>query len=40
MQSDMVAEWVGLHYQRNFDRMSEDEKQEYRDRYVEMHSGD
>lgn len=34
---DTVAEWVGLHYGRNFEAESSQKKQEWADRFAEAH---
>ncbi len=35
---DSVAEWVGLHYGRNFDHEPEEKRKEWIERYIESHS--
>ena len=37
---DDVAEWVGLHYAKNFSAMSADVQREWTYRYAEMHEAD
>lgn len=37
IDADQVAEWVGLHYGRNFDAESPEKKQEWVDRFAESH---
>ena len=37
---DAVAEWVGLHYQKNFGAESKERRDEWVARYVEMHAAD
>lgn len=36
-RDDEVAEWVGLHYARDFNGLSADKRQEFRERFIESH---
>ncbi|WP_256441911.1 hypothetical protein [Cupriavidus sp. AcVe19-6a] len=36
--NDTLAEWVGLHYSRNFDAEPAEKRTEWVDRYMEAHA--